>query len=76
LRKNIFKKAHYFKDKIEKISETDRAVIFKVGENEVRVFYKGIDLFYNCTCMFGSIKPNKLCSHKLAVIYKLIDENN
>ena len=70
-----FKKANYLLEKIKKEVETDKSITFKCGKQLVRVFYKNVFLKLSCTCKICSLKPEELCSHKIAVLTYLTKKN-
>lgn len=76
MRKTLFEKASYLKDRIKAINETDHSIRFECdtfGQFEVVCKYQNNELIFLCTCPQGSVKPLTMCSHKLAVIHWLVN---
>jgi hypothetical protein len=72
MRKNLFIKANYLSDKVYLVYETEKSIQLKVGEYEVRIYYKDHDLKFWCTCKHASLKPELLCSHVMACITAIV----
>lgn len=43
---------------------------------DVAIYYEDYVLKHSCTCKYCSLKPDKLCSHKLACFYYLIENSD
>ena len=76
MRKSLFQKANYFLTNtlVEVLNEEENSIRLRVGNFEVDIRYKKLDLFFWCNCRSGAF--NKTCSHTIAAMTFLSNEAN
>ena len=75
MRRYLFERAKFLKEKIELLSETDYSIRLKVGDQEVVIKYQNSQLIMLCTCQqYG--KSGRICSHVIAGLAYLSNEKN
>lgn len=74
MRRYLFNKAKYLLPHTKKTGESQHQIILDVGEYQVIIKYRNHDLILLCTCTHGSLRPGRLCSHKIAALSFLSNE--
>lgn len=73
---NIYKKGiRLFKEERVKLIHIERGATFEVkGDTEYYIVKVWEDGRMTCTCMYCSLHPDRLCSHKIAVMAYIFEK--